>query len=122
MDLLPRIEQGFAGIDVPAEARAAAIAHVRRWLSDAPFAEYVPAIEALAQAGRFDELLDGFRQVLPFGTGGRRGFVGVGPNRLNPWTVGTSVEGHARWLTARGLQGRVVIAWDVRRFADARAR
>lgn len=120
MDLLARIEGGFAGIDVPDEVRRAAVAHLRRWLREPPFAPWVPAIEALAGAGRFDELLDGFRQVLPFGTGGRRGFVGVGPNRLNPWTVGTSIEGHARWLTARGMRGAVVVAWDVRRFGDAR--
>jgi phosphoglucomutase len=120
MDVLARIEEGFARIDVPDGVRGAALGHVRRWLTEPPFAPWVPAIEALAAAGRFDELLDGFRQVLPFGTGGRRGFVGVGPNRLNPWTVGTSIEGHARWLRARGLSGAVVVAWDVRRFEDAR--
>jgi phosphoglucomutase len=119
-DVWTRLQDGFAAIDVPEETRAAALGHARRWLTEAPFAAWVPAISQLVEAGRFDELLDGFRQVLPFGTGGRRGFVGVGPNRLNPWTVGTSIEGHARWLRARGLSGAVVVAWDVRCFEDAR--
>lgn len=120
MDRFESIERGFARVDVPAEVRGAALAHLRRWLTEAPFAAFVPAIAALDDAGRHEELLDGFRQVLPFGTGGRRGFVGVGPNRLNHWTVGTSIEGHARWLAAGGLSGAVVVAWDVRRFEDAR--
>ena len=39
-----------------------------------------------------------FYQVLPFGTGGRRGAVGIGPNRMNLWTLGASVQGHCEYL------------------------
>src|SRR5690606_15541753 len=50
--------------------------------------------------------------------------VGIGPNRMNPWTVGTSVQGHAAWLRRRfdgsGRTLKVVVAYDVRRFTDAR--
>lgn len=69
-----------------------------------------------------DELEDAFSRVLPFGTGGRRGAVGVGPNRFNPWTMGTSVEGHARFLTAAHQAPSVVITYDVRGFFDVGGR
>jgi phosphoglucomutase/phosphomannomutase len=66
-------------------------------------------------------LLDRFYQIMPFGTGGRRGAVGIGPNRMNLWTLGASVEGHCEYLKERFPGGgplRVVLAYDVRRFED----
>src|SRR5205814_5419371 len=62
-------------------------------------------------------------QVLPFGTGGRRGAVGIGPNRMNLWTLGASVQGHGDYLHLRfpgRTDLRVVVAYDVRRFLDGR--
>src|SRR5262249_3155999 len=73
-------------------------------------------------------LLDRFCQILPFGTGGRRGAVGIGPNRMNLWTLAASVQGHCEYLRERfpdaGTSGkpplRVVVAYDVRQFEDQR--
>jgi phosphoglucomutase/phosphomannomutase len=68
-------------------------------------------------------LLDRFYQILPFGTGGRRGAVGVGPNRMNLCTLGASVQGHCDYLKERfpGIAPlQVVVAYDVRRFEDKR--
>lgn len=122
MSVLARAKAGIAGVEVPADVRAAADAHLERWWNGPRLAAYREPIAALVDGGRFEELVDAFRQVLPFGTGGRRGFVGVGPNRINPFTVATSVEGHARWLRGvfPGVTLRVVVAYDVRRFVDAR--
>jgi len=127
MSLPEALSAGVDTVDVPDEVRDAARAHLGRWLSEPPFAPYRPAIAALVEAEAWDELVDAFYRVLPFGTGGRRGLVGVGPNRINPWTVATSVQGHVTWLRAGAtgeVDGRqpihVVIAYDVRRFADAR--
>ena len=122
-DLLARIRAGIASVPVPEDVRAAAEAQVERWLQDEALADYLPQIQALADAARFDELVDAFRQVLPFGTGGRRGHVGVGPNRMNAQTVGSSVQGHAQWLRQRYAHVsplKVVLAYDVRRFEDVR--
>jgi len=114
-----RLEAGVRRIDVPASVREAALLHLDRWWTQPAFAAYRPQLEAWVTQGNFAELVDAFRQVLPFGTGGRRGRVGVGPNRLNPWTVGSSVEGHARWMRSRqDGEVAVVIAYDVRRFDD----
>jgi len=43
-------------------------------------------------------LFDAFWQVLPFGTGGRRGRVGYGANRLKPTTLAMTVQGHCHYL------------------------
>lgn len=120
--LLAAAHDGFATLAVPDAARASALANLRQWLSDAPFRAYQHQIRALIEAGRWDRLLDAFYQVLPFGTGGRRGPVGIGPNRFNPWTLGASVQGHAAWLRKVRGEGplKVVLACDVRRFEDLR--
>lgn len=66
-------------------------------------------------------LFDAFYQVLPFGTGGRRGPVGYGSNRLNPSTVAMTIQGHCNYLRkafADPRQRAVVVANDVRVFRD----
>ncbi|MEQ1508558.1 MAG: phospho-sugar mutase, partial [Myxococcota bacterium] len=119
--ILDQAKAGIGGVAVPEAVRTAAFDHLTRWWTGEPFAAYRPAIRSLVAAGRFDELVDAFRQVLPFGTGGRRGSVGVGPNRINPWTVATSVQGHVNWLRTTGRAApSVVVAYDVRRFVDAK--
>jgi phosphoglucomutase len=122
MDTLAQARAGMASIELPEPVKQRALTELERWWHGESFASYRPAIQALVERGRFDELVDAFRQVLPFGTGGRRGSVGVGPNRMNPWTVGTSIQGHADWLKGRytGEIG-VVVAYDVRRFVDTRS-
>ena len=123
MTILARAREGLATVDVPETVRDAASRNLGLWWNGPQFAAYREPITALVESGRFEELVDAFRQILPFGTGGRRGFVGVGPNRMNPFTVATSVEGHARWLRSTFPQVstlRVVVAYDVRRFVDVR--
>ncbi|MDP6934791.1 MAG: phospho-sugar mutase, partial [Myxococcota bacterium] len=76
----------------------------------------------MIERGQYARIVDAFHQVLPFGTGGRRGPVGVGPNRFNPWTLGASVQGHVDFLrqTIDRKDRTVVIAYDVRTFHDLR--
>lgn len=119
-ELLSRAQAAFSTLTVPEAVRAAALTRLERWLCDPATVAYVPMIEALAAAGRWELLLDSFYQVIPFGTGGRRGPVGVGPNRINPYTLSSSVQGHCAYLHARFEAPAVVIAYDVRRFLDAR--
>ncbi len=65
-------------------------------------------------------LFDAFWQVLPFGTGGRRGRVGYGSNRFNPSTVAMTVQGHCNFLAEAfpGAKTSVIVANDVRIFND----
>ena len=83
-------------------SRAAGDALVK-WSTEPGFAAYRDEIHALVDAGGTDELEDAFGSVLSFGTGGIRGRMGPGPNRLNTRTVGMAAQGLARYVT--GMMG-----------------
>jgi phosphoglucomutase/phosphomannomutase len=116
------IERGFAALPVADEDRARALANLAEWRSGAAFADYHPQLEWMIEARRFEDLLDSFFRVLPFGTGGRRGPVGIGTNRFNPFTLASSVQGHAEFLRRYepGDAHSVVVVYDVRQFSDLR--
>ncbi len=62
-----------------------------------------------------DELADGFYRNLEFGTGGLRGLMGVGTNRMNKYTVGMATQGYANYLKKCFPAGvSVAIAHDSR--------
>ena len=85
--LLQACREGFEGVGAAEAQSAAALSALEQWLTDPVFTVYRPQLQALIEEGRWAVLLDSFYQVIPFGTGGRRGAVGVGPNRFNPWTL-----------------------------------
>jgi len=121
-DLLRRAEQGFAGLQVDQALKRNALEALKDWLDDDALAPYRAQLRRLIDTERWSLLLDSFYRVLPFGTGGRRGPVGIGPNRFNPWTLASSVQGHVAYLRERhpGAPLSVVIAYDVRVFQDLR--
>lgn len=121
MDRLAAARAGISAIDVDPTLKAKALEYLSQWLTRAEFASYRSQLEWLIDRQDWPGLLDRFYQILPFGTGGRRGPVGIGPNRMNAWTLTASVQGHCAYLRQRFPelpQLRVVIAYDVRRFAD----
>ena len=63
-----------------------------------------------------DELEDSFYRELEFGTGGMRGVMGVGTNRLNKYTLGQATQGLANYLHQQfpNEEIKVAIAYDVR--------
>ncbi|MGZ5187855.1 MAG: phospho-sugar mutase [Kaistella sp.] len=63
-----------------------------------------------------DELEDSFYRELEFGTGGMRGIMGVGTNRLNKYTLGQATQGLANYLHTQfpDEEIKVAIAYDVR--------
>lgn len=96
--------------------------HLETWLSGSPPFAYAEMIEQHLAEDHLDLLFDAFWQVVPFGTGGRRGHVGYGPNRLNPTTIALTVQGHCDLLKRSKADGSaelaVVVANDVRVFND----
>lgn len=91
--------------------------HIQRWLAESTYAEYREEVERLIDQAAWQQLEDHFFTVVPFGTGGRRGKVGVGPNRINRVTIGESAQGLANYLLKQGAdtQARgVVIGYDTR--------
>jgi len=119
---LSDIETGLTTVSVPDSYRRDALRHLSVWWRGDRFAVFRPQIENLAVRKKWDLLLDSFYRILPFGTGGRRGAVGVGPNRINQDTIVTSVQGHVNWMRRRFPDQalRVVVAYDVRIFHDLR--
>ena len=62
-----------------------------------------------------DELADAFYKNLEFGTGGLRGLMGIGTNRMNKYTVGMATQGYANYLIkCFGANAKVAIAHDCR--------
>lgn len=114
--LSQRLEERYGA---PGKAAAERLA---LWQSGAiPFA--CPEILArLAEDdARLPLLFDAFWQTLPFGTGGRRGRVGYGSNRMNPANTAMTVQGHCDFLRRQFPDRRdlaVVVANDVREFHD----
>jgi len=80
-------------------------------------------IQSLLDAGNEKELEDRFYTELEFGTGGLRGIIGAGTNRMNRYVVQKATQGLANYIYARGnpKQG-VVIGRDSRLMSDVFAR
>ena len=103
------------------EAGRTAAGELAKWIAgDVPYA-YPEILEKHLEEQHVELLFDAFWQVLPFGTGGRRGRVGYGSNRLNPTTVAMTVQGHCQYLRTAFADRKdptVVVANDVRVFRD----
>lgn len=96
---------------------AAAVKNLTRWLTEPKYTAYKTELEQLIQQEKWQQLEDSFYTIVPFGTGGRRGTVGVGSNRINKVTIGESAQGLADYLKQGNLpagQAGVVIAYDTR--------
>ncbi|MCC5932529.1 MAG: phospho-sugar mutase [Cyclobacteriaceae bacterium] len=70
------------------------------------------------------ELTDAFYKDLEFGTGGLRGIMGIGSNRINKYTIGKATQGLSNYLKKAfpDEQIKVAIAYDSRNKSDAFAR
>ncbi len=120
--LLEKAKDGFNTLDVSQKYIESAIKWLEIWLNDPMFSDYEHQIRYLIDNQRWNFLLDAFYQVIPFGTGGRRGLVGIGPNRINTWTIQASAQGHSQYLMnmfgedakTRG----VVLTYDVRKYVQ----
>ncbi|MFN8259283.1 MAG: phospho-sugar mutase [Bacteroidales bacterium] len=87
------------------------------WLSDNFDADTRKAVEELLKPENEKELVESFYKDLEFGTGGLRGIMGVGTNRMNIYTVGMATQGLANYmkLSFKEIeQPKVAIAHDCR--------
>jgi phosphoglucomutase len=85
------------------------------WLRAPYDAETQAEAQKIIDAGG-DALIDAFYQDLDFGTGGLRGIMGIGTNRINKYTLGATTQGLANYLNAQfpNEQVKVAIAYDSR--------
>lgn len=71
----------------------------QKWANDSVFdADTQAAVKAMIEAEDKTSLIDSFYQTLEFGTGGLRGIMGAGTNRMNIYTVGAATQGLANYL------------------------
>ena len=99
---------------------------VQAWLDDPAIAEADKVeIRSLREQHDERELTDRFYRELAFGTGGLRGVIGAGLNRMNVYTVGAAAQGMANHIAQQGDAAKsagIAIAYDCRRMSDAFAK
>ena len=94
-------------------------ARIDSWLNGSYDEETKKEIKALLDAGNEKELIDAFYRDLEFGTGGLRGIMGVGTNRMNKYTVGVATQGLANYILKQsGSNYKVAIGYDSRNNSD----
>lgn len=87
---------------------------VNHWLNGNFDEDVKNQVRAMQQNGG-EELADAFYRSLEFGTGGLRGLMGAGTNRMNKYTVGMATQGYANYLKKNFPGGvKVAIAHDCR--------
>jgi phosphoglucomutase len=89
--------------------------NVEKWLAGS-FAEEVKEEIRSMQKDQPDLLADAFYRNLEFGTGGLRGIMGIGTNRMNQYTIGMATQGFANYLNQNFGEGqvKVVVGHDSR--------
>lgn len=90
-------------------------AEYTRWCTDPVFDEATHA--ELRSISDEKEIEDRFYKNLSFGTGGLRGVIGAGANRMNLYTVGKATQGLADFIRTQTQSGSVAIAYDSRRMS-----
>lgn len=93
---------------------------IDQWLNGSYDEETKAEILQKLEDEKFDELTDAFYKDLEFGTGGLRGIMGVGSNRVNKYTFGVATQGLSNFLKKQysGQDIKVVIAHDCRNNSD----
>ncbi|WP_313386116.1 phospho-sugar mutase [Chishuiella sp.] len=102
---------------------SSSLENAKLWLSDSYDVETRNAVQDLIDNNP-TELDDSFYKNLEFGTGGMRGIMGVGTNRLNKYTLGAATQGLANYInkTYPSKEKSVAIAFDVRHNSDVFAK
>ncbi|WP_300756686.1 phospho-sugar mutase [uncultured Brachyspira sp.] len=94
-------------------------ARIDSWLNGPYDEETKKEIKALLDSGNEKELTDAFYRDLEFGTGGLRGIMGVGTNRMNKYTVGVATQGLVNYILKQGGSDyKVAIGYDSRNNSD----
>ena len=81
-----------------AELIAQCEAKARQWLSPAFDEETRRQVQAMLDNNDKTDLIESFYRDLEFGTGGLRGIMGAGTNRMNIYVVGMATQGFANYL------------------------
>lgn len=93
---------------------------VNQWLTGNYDSHTKKEIQDLIDNKSYTDLTDAFYRDLEFGTGGLRGIMGAGSNRVNKYTIGAATQGLANYLKNKYPNGeiKVAIAYDSRNNSD----
>lgn len=90
---------------------------LKKWLEGAQFVKYHEELKKAINENKWDVLMDSFYTMVIFGTGGIRGTMGAGTNRINDYTIGLASQSLASYLLKykkNFINKGVVIAYDTR--------
>jgi phosphoglucomutase len=115
-----RITEALLKVDEQKQLSADSKLRIRNWFTDPQIADSdKDAIVQLVEANNWTEIQDRFFQDLEFGTGGLRGIVGQGSNRMNTYIIQRVTQGLASYVTKNfppNLQS-AAIAYDSRLYS-----
>ncbi|HKL18012.1 MAG TPA: phospho-sugar mutase, partial [Halalkalibaculum sp.] len=96
---------------------------INNWLEGSYDSQTKDEIRSMLDDEKYEELTDAFYKDLEFGTGGIRGIMGVGPNRVNRYTFGMATQGFSNFLKKEYPKQhiKVAIAHDCRNNSDTLA-
>lgn len=102
------------------QLEAATLSTINEWLNGNYDTKTKEEIQQLLDKEALTELTDAFYRSLEFGTGGLRGIMGAGSNRINKYTIGTATQGLCNYLLKKypGEKVKVAIAHDSRNNSD----
>lgn len=102
------------------ELELSTVEKINTWLNGNYDDDTKLEIQKLLDSKSNTELTDSFYRDLEFGTGGLRGIMGAGSNRINKYTIGTATQGLANYLLNKypGEKIKVAIAHDSRNKSD----
>ncbi len=81
---------------------------INQWLNGNYDQDTKTSIQNLLDSVAYTELTDSFYRSLEFGTGGLRGIMGAGSNRINKYTIGTATQGLANYLNKKYMAKKSV--------------
>lgn len=93
-------------------------AEANKWLSFGLKKHEEKEVNDLFSEEKEDNLIESFHKKLEFGTGGMRGLIGIGSNRINFYTISLATQGLCNYINKSSDENKsAVIAYDSRRFS-----
>ncbi|MEJ6981341.1 phospho-sugar mutase [Pedobacter sp. P351] len=102
------------------ELEPSVLQKINTWLQGSYDSDTKTSVQKLLNDKSYTELTDSFYKDLEFGTGGLRGLMGNGSNRINKFTIGTATQGLCNYLLKKypGEKIKVAVAHDSRNNSD----
>src|SRR4030042_5193201 len=95
--------------------------NLHKWLTEEEYLPYREEIEAIIEKENWKELEDSFYTHIRIGTGGIRGNIGAGPNRINLRTIGEAAQGLSQFIEDFGQEAKdkgVIVSREVRKHSE----